>query len=51
MGAFAGGSSGYSAAMSAQGVVNPKADLTSVVAGVDTDIVGNVAGKVCKETK
>ena len=51
VGAFAGGCSGYNGAMSAQGVGNPKADLTSVIAGVDTDIVGNVAGKVYKETK
>ena len=50
-GAFTGGCSGCNGAMSAQGVGNPKADLTSVIAGVDNDIVGNVVGKVYKEKK
>ena len=50
-GAFAGGCSGYNAARVAQGAGNPKADLTSVIAGVDTDVVGNVVGKAYKETK
>ena len=50
-GAFTGGCSGCNGAMSAQGIGNPKADLTSVIAGVDTDIVGNVIGKVYKEKK